>query len=50
MSPETVSWLLALLDTLTLNAGAADFDEAVGHVQRARAELNQVLHETDDPR
>jgi hypothetical protein len=39
ISDDTAAWLLGLVSSLSLNAAAPDFDEAVAAVQQARREL-----------
>jgi hypothetical protein len=39
ISPETAEFLLGLVNKLTLEIGAPDFDEAVQAVLKARTEL-----------
>lgn len=43
ISKQTADFLLGLLNTQQLNVGAPDFDEVVGRVIQARAELSAVL-------
>jgi hypothetical protein len=43
MTKETAQFLLYILDGITLNVGAPDFDEVVSKVLAARAELTVIL-------
>lgn len=43
MSPETVTFLLGLLNQITLNAGAPEFEENALAVIKARRELTDLL-------
>lgn len=45
MSLDTARFLLDLLNRQQLNVGAPDFDEAVAAIQRARAELLDIVAE-----
>lgn len=47
MSPETIRFLLGLLDGLTLNAGAPDFEDAFQNIVKARRELQAQLPADD---
>lgn len=47
MSPETVTFLLGLLNQLTLGTGAPDFEETAMSVIKARRELTEQLSTND---
>lgn len=46
LTPRTARFLLGVLDTLTLNVGAPDFDEAAASVIDARTELRTIAGPT----
>lgn len=43
MSPDTLTFLLGLLDRITLSAGAPDFEEQAHAVIKARRELSALV-------
>lgn len=43
MSPDVVEWLLALVNSVTLNAGGDDFEEVAAIVVKAKRELAAQL-------
>lgn len=43
VSKETATFLLALVDNITLSAKGLDLEEVVGKIIRARSELQAVL-------
>ncbi len=45
MSPETLALFKQLLDNVTLNVGAPDFEEAAQQVLAARRELAEAMAE-----
>lgn len=47
MSPDTVTFLLGLLNQLTLGTGAPDFEETAMAVIKARRELSALAPEPD---
>ncbi len=47
MSPATLALFKQLLDNVTLNVGAPDFEEAAQQVLTARRELAEAITQTD---
>jgi hypothetical protein len=47
VSPETASFLLNMLGQQSLNAGAEDLGQAVATVLKARAELTEVMKQSE---
>lgn len=43
MTPETAQFLLGVLNGLTLNVGADDFEQVARQVMQARAELLTIV-------
>lgn len=48
MTSDTAQFLLGILDTVTLNVGAPDFEETAGRVIAARRELRLIVDEAAD--
>lgn len=42
ISPQSATFLLTLLESITLTVGAPDFDGSVAKIQAARDELQQL--------
>lgn len=52
MSPEVIAWLQGLVNSVTLNVGAEDFEEVAALVTKAKRELAQAvdaLPDEDEP-
>lgn len=50
ITPDTARFLLMLVNGLTLNVGAPDFDATLTQVQSARSELQAILGATPPPK
>ncbi len=49
VSPKTAQFLLQVLDSLTLQAGAPDFDEVAALISAARRELRPIAGPAPKP-
>lgn len=50
MSPETLRFLKLILDNVTLNVGAPDFDEMAATTLQAKRELDEALSSLPEER